>query len=194
MAEGLARQRDVAFSFTTFVEETRIAVRRSSGIGSIDQIAGKKIVTTSGTTSVQTLRKYVQKKGTPFDETFGKDHSDSFLILEGGRADAFVMDGQVLAGMIAHSKSPGDYQIVGDALAVEPIAIAFRKDDPSLKKVVNDTIAGLMKSGEIKTIYEKWFQRPIPPGNANLNLPPSQATLFAWSAPNDRSVEDLQKQ
>ena len=118
-----ARQKDVAFVNTTYVEEVRIAVKANSGITSIAQLNGKNVATTTGTTSVQLLRKHERATGVDFKEVFGKDHADSFLLLESGRADAFVMDGQILAGNIALSKSPSDYKIVGEVLSVEPIAI-----------------------------------------------------------------------
>src|SRR5829696_7914832 len=123
------RQKDVSFVVTTYVEEVRIAVKANSGINSIEQLKGKNVATTTGTTSVQLLRKHERANGVNFNEVFGKDHADSFLLLESGRADAFVMDGQILAGNIATSKNPADYKIVGETLSVEPIAIMVRKDD-----------------------------------------------------------------
>jgi glutamate/aspartate transport system substrate-binding protein len=105
---------------------------------------------------------------------FGKDHADSFLLLESGRADAFVMDGQILAGNIAKSKNPADFKIVGEVLSVEPIAIMLRKDDPAFKKAVDGSIKGLMKSGEMAKLYDKWFMQPIPPANTKVGLPLSE--------------------
>jgi glutamate/aspartate transport system substrate-binding protein len=192
-ANTQARQRDVDFSFTTFVEETRIAVKAASGIASLAQLSGKRVVTTAGTTSVQSLRRVVRSQGLSFDETFGKDHADSFLLLESDRADAFVMDGQVLAGLIANSKSPSDYRIVGESLAVEPVAIMVRKDSPAFKKIVNETLSGMFSSGEAKSLYEKWFMRPIPPSQKALNLPLGTATKAAWESPNQHSVEEYAK-
>src|SRR3954468_23864974 len=127
------RQKDVAFAVTTYVEEVRIAVKGSSGINSLAQLAGKTVATTTGTTSVQLLRKHERANNVNFNEVFGKDHADSFLMLESGRADAFVMDGQILAGNIATSKDPSAYKIVGETISVEPIAIMLRKDDPAFK-------------------------------------------------------------
>src|SRR5574343_980082 len=157
-----ARQKDVAFAVTTLVEEVRTAVRANSGISSISQLNGKSVATTTGTTSVELLRKHERANGVDFKEVFGKDHADSFLLLESGRADAFVMDAQILAGNIATAKNPGDFQIVGEVLNVEPIAFMVRKDDPAFKKLADDTLRDLMKSGEIAKIYDKWFVQPIP--------------------------------
>jgi glutamate/aspartate transport system substrate-binding protein len=162
-----ARQKDVCLRVTTYVEEVRIAVKANSGITSIAQLNGKNVATTTGTTSVQLLRKHERAAGVDFKEVFGKDHADSFLLLESGRADAFVMDGQILAGNIAKSKNPADFRIVGEVLSVEPIAIMLRKDDPAFKKAVDDSIKALIKSGEMAKIYDKWFMQPIPPANTD---------------------------
>jgi len=188
-----ARQKDVAFVVTTYVEEVRIAVKGASGINSIAQLNGKNVATTTGTTSVQLLRKHERANGVDFKEVFGKDHADSFLLLESGRADAFVMDGQILAGNIATSKNPADFKIVGEVLNVEPIAIMIRKDDPAFKKLADDTVAGLAKSGELAKIYDKWFVQPIPPKNTRVGLPASDATKAAWANLNDKPAEDYAK-
>jgi glutamate/aspartate transport system substrate-binding protein len=188
-----ARQKDVAFVNTTYVEEVRIAVKANSGITSISQLNGKNVATTTGTTSVQILRKHERATGVDFKEVFGKDHADSFLLLESGRADAFVMDGQILAGNIALSKAPADYKIVGEVLSVEPIAIMIRKDDPAFKKLADDTVNALAKSGELAKLYDKWFIQPIPPKNTRVGLPASDYTKAAWASPNDKPVEEYAK-
>ena len=187
------RQKDVAFAPTLYVEEVRIAVKANSGITSISQLNGKSVATTTGTTSVQTLRKNEKATGVDFKEVFGKDHSDSFLLLESGRADAFVMDGQILAGLISKSKNPADYKIVGEVLSVEPIAIMFRRDDPAFKKAVDDSIIAMIKSGEVAKLYDKWFMQPIPPANTKVGLPATEATKAAWANPNDKPMEDYAK-
>ncbi len=184
------RQKDVSFAVTTYVEEVRIAVKANSGITSIAQLKDKNVATTTGTTSVQLLRKHERANGVDFKEVFGKDHADSFLLLESGRADAFVMDGQILAGNIAKSKAPADFKIVGEVLSVEPIAIMMRKDDPAFKKAVDDSIKALMSSGEIAKLYDKWFMQPIAPSNTKVGLPVSDATKAAWASPNDKPVEE----
>ncbi|MBM3387260.1 MAG: amino acid ABC transporter substrate-binding protein [Betaproteobacteria bacterium] len=188
-----ARQKDVAFVVTTFVEEVRIAVKSASGIASIGQLNGKNVATTTGTTSVQLLRKHERANGVDFKEVFGKDHADSFLLLESGRAEAFVMDGQILAGNIANSKNPGDYKIVGEVLNVEPIAIMVRKDDPAFKKLADDTVAAMVKNGDLAKAYDKWFMQAIPPKNIRVGLPASEATKAAWANLNDKPAEDYAK-
>lgn len=187
------RQKDVSFVVTTFVEEVRIAVKANSGITSIAQLNGKNVATTTGTTSVQLLRKNEKATGVDFKEVFGKDHADSFLLLESGRADAFVMDGSILAGNIAGSKNPADFRIVGEVLSVEPIAIMIRKDDPAMKKLADDSVKAMIKSGALAKMYDKWFVQPIPPKNSKIGLPASEATKAAWATPNDNPVESYVK-
>jgi glutamate/aspartate transport system substrate-binding protein len=184
------RQKDVAFAPTLYVEEVRIATKKASGIKAIADLNGKTVATTTGTTSVQLLRKNKRAAGMDFKELNGKDHSDSFLLLDSGRADAFVMDGQILAGLISKSKNPSDYAIVGEVLSVEPIAIMFRKDDPAFKKAVDDSVKAMIKSGEVAKLYDKWFMQPIPPSNTKVGLPVSEATKSAWANPNDKPAED----
>ena len=187
------RQKDVSFAMTTYVEEVRIAVKANSGITSINQLNGKSVATTTGTTSVQTLRKHEKATGVDFKEVFGKDHADSFLLLESGRADAFVMDGSILAANIAKAKAPADFKIVGEVLSVEPIACMLRKDDVAFKKAVDSSIQGLIKSGDMAKLYDKWFMQPIPPANTKIGLPLSEATKAAWANPNDKPMEDYAK-
>lgn len=187
-----ARQKDVAFAVTTYVEEVRIAVKGNSGITGIKDLNGKTIVTTTGTTSVQTLRKNKRADGLTFKEVMGKDHADSFLMLETGRADAFIMDGSILAANISKSKSPADYKIVGEVLSVEPIACMLRKDDPAFKKAVDDSIKRQIADGSLAKLYDKWFMQPIPPANVKVGLPLSDATKDAWAHPNDKPMESYE--
>ena len=188
-----ARQKQVAFAFTTFVEEVRIATKTNSDIVGIAQLNGRNVATTTGTTSVQLLRKHERANGVDFKEVFGKDHADSFLLMESGRADAFVMDGQILAGLIANAKAPANFRVVGEVLSLEPIAIMLRKDDPAFKKLADDTIADMAKSGELAKTYDKWFLQAIPPKNIKLNLAASASTKNAWAQLNDKPVEAYAK-
>ncbi len=189
---NMARQKDVAFAYTTYVEEVRIAVNAKSGITGIKDLNGKTIVTTTGTTSVQTLRKNKRADGLTFKEVMGKDHADSFLMLETGRADAFIMDGSILAANISKSKNPADYKVVGEVLSVEPIACMLRKDDPAFKKAVDDSIVRQIKDGSLANLYDRWFMQPIPPNNVKVGLPLSEATKEAWANPNDKPMESYE--
>ncbi|MBP6599514.1 MAG: amino acid ABC transporter substrate-binding protein [Giesbergeria sp.] len=187
------RAKDVAFAVTTYVEEVRIATKINSGIESIKDLSGKTVATTTGTTSVQTLRKHERAGGVDFKEVLGKDHADSFLLLETGRADAFVMDGSILAGNISKAKNPADYKIVGEVLSVEPIACMMRKDDPAFKAAVDNSIKRQIADGSLAKLYDKWFIQPTPPTNTPVGLPMSEATKNAWAHPNDKPMEDYAK-
>ena len=187
------RQQQVAFAPTTYVTNVRIAVKGSSGINSIADLKGKKVATTTGTTSVQLLRKHERANGVNFEEVFGKDHADSFLLLESGRADAFVMDDNILAGNIVNAKNPADFKIVGETLSEEPIAIMYRKDDANFKKVVDNAVMAMMKSGEVEKLYNKWFMSPIPPRNVSVNMAMTPSLKSALANPNDKPAEEYAK-
>ncbi len=187
------RQKDVDFAYTTYVEVVRIAVKANSGIKDLKDLNGKTIATTTGTTSVQTLRKNERAQGIDFKEVMGKDHADSFLLLESGRADAFVMDGSILAANVSKAKNPKDFAIVGPELSVEPIACMLRKGDEEFKKAVDASIVRQIKDGSLAKLYDKWFMQPIPPTNTALNLPLSDATKAAWASPNNKPMEDYAK-
>src|SRR3954466_5468626 len=184
------RQKDVAFALTTYVTEVRTAVKTSSKIKSVADLNGKNAPTPPGTTSVALLRKNKRAQGIQFKEVYGKDHGDSFLLLESGRADAFVMDDNILAGLIAGSQNPKGYKIVGETLNVEPIAIMIRKDDPKFKAAADDYIRKAMKDGELKLLYNKWFMTPIPPKNTSVNLPMGSILSDLVKNPSDKPAED----
>ncbi|VTU33173.1 Glutamate/aspartate periplasmic-binding protein precursor [Variovorax sp. SRS16] len=188
---SLARQKDVAFALTTYVEEVRMAVRKTSGIRSVKDLEGKTVVTTTGTTSVQHLRKYARASGLDIKDVLGKDHAESFLMLEMGRADAWVIDAGLLSATIATSKNPDDFVVVGEVLNVEPIAIMMRKDDPAFKALADATIRDLIRSGEMKKLWDKWFIGPIPPRGVRLNMPPPETLQRLWADPSDLPMESL---
>jgi glutamate/aspartate transport system substrate-binding protein len=188
-----ARQKQVSFVVTTFVTNVRMAVKKASGITSLDQLGGKPVATTSGTTSVQLMRAHEKGKNIDFKEVFGKDHADAFLLLETDRAVAFVMDDNLLAGLIATSKNPSEYAVVGEVLNVEPIAAMIRKDDPQFKKLADDTVKGMMKSGELEKLYAKWFMSPIPPKNISMNFPMSETLKGLIKNPSDAPAEAFNK-
>jgi len=185
---SVERQKQVAFSVAHFVTSVRMAVKANSGIKSLSDLNGKPVVTTSGTTSDRYIKQNEQGKKIDVKNLYGKDHAESFLMLESGRAVAFVMDDVLLAGLIARSKTPKAFAVVGPALSVEPYGIMMRKDDPQFKKVVDDTLIGLMKSGEIDKIYSKWFTAATPPKGINMNLPISPKLRDAFKSPTDKGV------
>jgi glutamate/aspartate transport system substrate-binding protein len=118
-----------------------------------------------------------------------KDHGDSFLMVESDRAVAFMMDDVLLFGEIAKSKKPGDYAVVGKPQSYEAYGCMLRKDDPQFKKLVDDTLALVMQSGEINKLYNKWFLSPIPPRNVNMNFPLSPDLAALFKNPNDKPAE-----
>ena len=190
---NMARQQLVAFALTTYVSEVRMATKVDSGITTLDQLSGRNVSASTGTTAVQLLRKRERTNNVSYKTVLGKDHLESFLQLESGRADAFVLDDNLLAGIIANSKDPAAYRIVGEALGSEPIALLFRKDDPAFKAAVDDSLRRMMKSGELEKIYTKWFVAAIPPKNTSLNLPMSAMIKQLVLEPNDKPLEAYAK-
>ena len=183
-----ARQKDVAFAPTLYVEGIRVGVKSTSNITTTAQLAGKSVAATTGSTSVQALRK-IKRDGSELNEVLAKDNAEGFLLLESGRTEAFVADGQILATLISKSKDPGQYKLLDQVLSVEPIAIMIRKDDPAFKKLVDDSVGALAKSGEVARLYDKWFMQPIPPSNSKVGLPANALTKEAWAKPNDKPLE-----
>ncbi|WP_326536349.1 transporter substrate-binding domain-containing protein [Pseudorhodoferax sp.] len=186
---NLARQQRVAFSLTTYLSQVRMVVRADSDIHSFAQLAGRTVAATTGTTAVQLLRSYGKAHGIEIPVRLGKDHLDSFLMLEAGRAEAFVLDDNLLAGMVATGRAPQAWRITGEVLAAEPIALVLRKDDPAFKQAVDTVLRRLMLSGEAEQLYERWFMAPIPPRGVRLQLPLSDALRQLFRAPNDLPLE-----
>lgn len=183
-----ARQQQVSFGPTYFVINVTAAVKKTSNINALADLAGKTVSTTSGTTSVPLLKAYEKTKNAEVKEIYGKDHAESFLLMADDRAAAFVMDDILLAGQIANSRNPNDFKIIPESLRAEPYSMMLRKDDPQFKALVDKTIGGVMKSGEIEKIYSKWFTSPIPPKNINVNFPMTPAIKEAFKNPNDKGV------
>lgn len=167
------RAKQVAFAINYFYTGTRLLVKANSPVKSLEDLKGRKVVSTTGTTNFQILRKVNAERNLGFELIAAKDHADAALLVQNDRADAFGMDDILLYGLRASAANPAELAVVGEALQVEPYAIMLRKDDPAFKKLVDDTLAGLMKSGEFETLYRKWFQSPIPPRGINLNAPMS---------------------
>lgn len=178
------RSQDVDFAITHFYAGTRLLVKKASGIKNYADLAGKTVASTTGTTNSQFIRKYSTDHHLNLQFLLGRDHDDGLLMVENDRAVAFAMDDILLVGLRANAQNPAELEVVGDLLQVEPYACMLRKDDPEFKKLVNGTLARLMKSGEFTRLYNKWFMSPIPPKGMNLNLPMSaqlKANLKALS-------------
>lgn len=185
---SMERQKQVAFSLNYIMVGVSAAVKKGSGINSFADLDGKTIATTTGTTSIPLLRAYKKNDNLEVKEIYGKDHSDAFLMLQSDRASAFVMDDVLLAGQIAASAQPGEYRILPEVLRQEPYGIMLRKDDPQFKALVDAAVKALMQSGEIQTLYAKWFTSPIPPRGVNLNFPMTQATRELYLHPTDKGI------
>lgn len=183
------RQKDVAFAPTLYIEGVRIAVKSNSGITATAQLSGKAVAATTGATSVQLLRKLQRDGLNDVRESLAKDNSEGFLLLETGRVDGFVADGQILATLISKSKEPGQYKLLDQVLSVEPIAIMLPKGDPAFKKLVDESVVAMAKSGEVAKLYDKWFIQPIPPQNLKVGLPANALTQAAWTNPTDKPME-----
>ena len=186
---NLERQKQVSFSNSLFIVSTRLLTKKNSGIKDFPDLAGKNVVTTAGTTSERLLRKLNEDKKMGMNIISAKDHGESFLTLESGRAVAFMMDDALLAGEMAKARKQSDWHIVGTPQSREAYGCMMRKDDAEFKKVVDATIAQVMKSGEAEKLYKKWFMSPIPPKNLNLNLPLSDEIKQLYKNPNDKALE-----
>ncbi len=185
---SVERQKQVDFAPTYFVTGTKIIVKKSSGIKGYDDLKGKTVVFTQGTTNERAMKAYNDEKKLGINFIPAKDHAESFLAVETGRAVAFPMDDILLYGLKANARNPNDYEVIGEFLSDDPYAIMMRRDDPAFKKVVDGAVTALYKSGEINKIYTKWFQSKIPPKGINLNFPMSDGLKEAIKNPNNTGV------
>lgn len=182
---NLERQKQVAFAPTTFVTANRLLAKKSANIKTLNDMKGKSLVSTSGTSNLKQLTTLNGERNLGMNIMAAKDHAEGFLMVETGRSVAFAMDDILLASLAASSKSPNDYSITTEALSVEPYGIMLRRDDPEFKKVVDKAITDVFASGEINRIYTKWFLSPIPPKNVNLNVPMSAQLKAVIAHPTD---------
>jgi len=182
---NLEREKQVAFTITHFVTANRFVSKKSENLKTVDDLKGKSIVSTSGTTNIKQITEIGSQRNLDLNIIAAKDHAEAFLMVETDRAAAFVMDDILLYSLVATSKSPGDYAISADALSVEPYGIMLRRDDPAFKKVVDTEMIATYKSGAINSIYEKWFLKPIPPKGINLDVPMSASFKKVVADPTD---------
>jgi glutamate/aspartate transport system substrate-binding protein len=179
------REKQVAFTITHFVTANRFVSKKSANLKTVDDLKGKTVVSTSGTTNIKQITEIGAQRHLDLNIIAAKDHAEAFLMVETGRAAAFVMDDILLYSLVATSKAPGDYVISADALSVEPYGIMLRRDDPAFKKVVDAKMTEIYKSGAINAIYDKWFLKPIPPKGVNLNVPMSASFKKVIANPTD---------
>jgi glutamate/aspartate transport system substrate-binding protein len=182
---NLERQKQVSFTNTHFVTANRWIAKKSSNIKTLNDLKGKTIVSTAGTTNIKQITEINTAQNLGMNIVSANGHPEAFQMVETGRAVAFVMDDILLASLAAQSRNPADYEISSVALSVEPYGIMLRKDDPAFKKIVDASTANTYKSGAINPIYEKWFQKPIPPKGLNLNIPMSEPLKKVFKNPTD---------
>lgn len=188
---NVERQRQVDFSVGIFEVGTRLLTKKSSGVNDFEDLKGKNVVTTAGTTSERLLKSMNAEKKMGMNVISAKDHGESFLMLESNRAVAFMMDDALLAGEMAKAKKPDDWHVVGTPQSFEIYGCMVRKGDEGFKKVVDKAITDTFASGEINDIYNKWFQQPVPPKGLNLNFPMSDELKKLIAEPTDKSVEQI---
>ncbi|AEF24336.1 MULTISPECIES: glutamate/aspartate ABC transporter substrate-binding protein [Pseudomonadaceae] len=188
---NVERQRQVDFSVGIFEVGTRLLTKKSSGVNDFEDLKGKNVVTTAGTTSERLLKAMNAEKKMGMNVISAKDHGESFLMLESNRAVAFMMDDALLAGEMAKAKKPDDWHVVGTPQSFEIYGCMVRKGDEGFKKVVDKAISDTFASGEINDIYNKWFQQPVPPKGLNLNFPMSEELKKLIANPTDKSAEQI---
>jgi glutamate/aspartate transport system substrate-binding protein len=186
-ANMLVRQQQVAFSVTFFVPQFKWVVRTNSGIKTADDLKGRAVAVTSGTNTARFVAKANNEEKLGLKIMSGKDHAESFLLVETGRASAWMEDDILLAGFRANARTPGDFKLLERAYPSDPYALMFRKDDPPFKALVDEALIGLMKSGEFTRLYHKWFESPIPPRGIDIQLPMSDKLKELLKAPNDKA-------
>ncbi len=187
-----ARQKEVAFAPTLYMEEVKTAVGANSGITTVEQLAGKNVAATAGATSVTLLRRFARDKNIEMNVLVAKDNAECLIMLESDRAQACVADGQILATGIARLRDPAKFKIVGEPFNVEPIGIMMNKESPEFKKLFDAQIRSMAASGEVAKLYDKWFMQPIPPNGITVNMPASASTKAAWANPSDKPMEAYQ--
>jgi len=179
------RQAQVGFSMTSFIVATRFVAKKSANYKTVEDLKGKTVACTSGTNTVKRVRELNEARGLNMTILNGKDHAESMLLVTSGRAEAFFEDDILLTGMVATSADPTGYVLSTEGYSVDPYAIMFAKDDPEFKRLVDSTLAGLYKSGEIGKIYERWFMKPIPPKGIVLNFPLGAQLQRTFAKPSD---------
>ena len=186
---NLERQQQVAFSDTIFIIGTRLLVKKDSGIQDFPDLKGKNVVVTAGTTSERLLREMNEKQGMQMNIISAKDHGESFLTLQSGRAVAFMLDDALLAGERAKARKSADWVIVGTPQSKEAYGMMMPKGDAQFKALVDETIAKAETSGDAEKLYQKWFKSPIPPKGLNLDLPLSDDMKQLFKSPNDKAFQ-----
>ena len=186
-ANTIQRQSEVAFSFTTYAPQFKWIALKTSDLKTTANLKGKAVVVTQGTNTAQFVAKLNADKGLGMKILQGKDHAESFLLVQTGRASAFMEDDILLAGLKATAQAPDEFAFLTDAFPSDPYGLVLSKDDPGFKQLVDDTLRETMKSGAYDKLYAKWFESPIPPKNINLNFPQSDKLKELVKNPSDKA-------
>lgn len=182
------RQKQIGFLLTSYVASAKYAVKKNAGIASVADLKGKSVVVITGGSGEWITKNLDREKALGLKILNAKDGGEAFLMLETGRAVAYINDDVQLMATIAQSRTPEAYTLLPEPMSAEPYAIGIRKNDPQFKTFADDALRTLYSSGEIDTLYPKWFQQPIPPKNSVINLPMSDALKEAIAHPNDTGV------
>jgi glutamate/aspartate transport system substrate-binding protein len=179
------RREKVAFTVPHFITGARMLVKSSSSAERLEDLQGKTVVSTKGTTPLKAVEAANRERLMGLKVVEAPDHARAIEMVEKGEADAFVMDDVLLYGLAANRPDPKALKVVGKFLTTEPLAIMLPKNDPAFKKIIDDEMKRLIRSREIYAIYDKWFAQPIPPKNTALNLPVSYLLRDFWKYPTD---------
>ena len=187
-ANTIARQQEVAYSVIFYAPQFKWISLKSSGLKTTDDLKGKTVAVTQGTNTSQFVAKLNADKGLGMKILQGKDHAESFLLVQTGRASAFMEDDILLAGLKASANAPDDFVLLADSFPSDPYGLVISRDDPGFKQLVDETLRETMQSGAYDKLYAKWFESPIPPKNINLNFPQSEKLRDLVKNPSDKAI------
>jgi len=187
-ANTIVRQQEVAYSVIFYAPQFKWIALKASDLKTTDDLKGKAVVVTQGTNTAQFVAKLNTEKGLGLKILQGKDHAESFLLVETGRASAFMEDDILLAGLKANASSPDNFVFLSDAYPSDPYGVMMAKGDGEFKKLVDDALTEAMKSGLYDKLYTKWFENPIPPKNINLKFPQSDKLKELVKTPSDKAI------
>jgi glutamate/aspartate transport system substrate-binding protein len=190
---NLERQQQVSFTNTYFIPANRWVSKKSANLKTLDDLKGKTIVSTAGTSNIKLITQLNADKNLGMNIISANGHPEAFQMVETGRAAAFVMDDILLYSLAAQSRNPQEWEISKEFLSLEPYGAMMRKDDPAFQKVADDATADLYKSGRINAIYDKWFLKPIPPKGITLNVPMSEQLKKVFASPTHSGDPNVYK-
>jgi ABC-type amino acid transport substrate-binding protein len=184
------RRKQVEYTIAHFISSARFLVRNDSGISKLEDLQGRSVASTKGSTNIKTLERINAERALKMKVLEAADHAEAFAMVAQKKADAFAMDDVLLFGLRANSAQPEAFTVIGKPMTIEPYAIMLPKDDAAFKKLVDTEMRRIILSGEINAIYRKWFEQPIPPKGINLNLPMPYMLRDSFKYPSDK-VADL---